>query len=86
MKNNTIEHKGYYGSVDYSAEDDILFGSVIDVRGLISYEGKSIDELKADFEEAVDNYLEMFDKAMAEYRADPVTYSLDDVEKALGLK
>ena len=30
--------------------------------------------------------LEMFDKAMAEYKANPVTYSLDDVEKELGLK
>ena len=59
VKNNTIEYKGYYGSVDYSAEDDILFGSVIGVRGLISYEGKSIDELKENFKEAVDSYLEM---------------------------
>ena len=30
--------------------------------------------------------LEMFYKAMAEYKANPVTYSLDDVEKELGLK
>lgn len=30
--------------------------------------------------------LEIFDKAMAEYKANPVTYSLDDVEKELGLK
>ena len=30
--------------------------------------------------------LEMFDKALAEYKADPITYSLDDVEKELGLK
>ena len=30
--------------------------------------------------------LEMFDKAMAEYKADPVTYSIDEVEKELGLK
>lgn len=29
--------------------------------------------------------LEMFDKAMAEYKNNPVTYSLDDVEKELGL-
>ena len=59
MKNNIIEYKGYYGSVDYSAEDNILFGSVIGVRGLISYEGNSIDELRTNFEEAVDAYLEM---------------------------
>ena len=30
--------------------------------------------------------LEMFDKAMAEYKESPITYSLDDVEKELGLK
>ncbi len=30
--------------------------------------------------------LEMFDKAMEEYRNNPVTYSLDYVEKELGLR
>ena len=30
--------------------------------------------------------LEIFDKAMAEYKNDPVSYSLDDVERELGLR
>ena len=30
--------------------------------------------------------LETFDKAMAEYKANPVTYSLDEVETELGLR
>lgn len=30
--------------------------------------------------------LEMFDKAMKEYKNNPVTYSLNDVEKELGLQ
>lgn len=30
--------------------------------------------------------LEMFDKAMEEYKNNPVTYSLSDVEKELGLQ
>ena len=30
--------------------------------------------------------LEMFNKALEEYKNDPVTYSLDEVEKELGLK
>ena len=30
--------------------------------------------------------LEMFDKAVAEYKNNPVTYSLDDVERELGLQ
>ena len=29
--------------------------------------------------------LEMFDKSMAEYKNNPVTYSLDEAEKELGL-
>ena len=30
--------------------------------------------------------LEIFDKAMAEYKNNPKTYSLDDVEKEIGLQ
>ena len=30
--------------------------------------------------------LEVFDKAMAEYKNNPVTYSLDEVERELGLQ
>lgn len=30
--------------------------------------------------------LEMFDKAISEYKNNPVTYSLDDVERELGLQ
>ena len=30
--------------------------------------------------------LEMFDKAMSEYKANPATYSLEQVEKELGLQ
>lgn len=29
--------------------------------------------------------LQLYDKVMAEHHADPVTYSLDDVERELGL-
>ena len=58
MKNN-LEYKGYIGSVEYSANDDILFGKVIGINGLISYEGDSIQSLKQDFEKAVDDYLDM---------------------------
>ena len=57
MMGNYIEHKGYFGTVEYSAEDNILYGQVVGIRGLISYEGNSIDELKADFAEAIDDYL-----------------------------
>ena len=57
--NNIMTYKGYTGSVEYSDIDKILFGRVIGVRSLISYQGSSVEELRADFEEAVDDYLDM---------------------------
>jgi hypothetical protein len=35
--NNTIEYKGYIGSVEFSAEDQVFYGKVQGIRSLISY-------------------------------------------------
>ena len=53
-----MKYKGYTGSVEYSPEDECLFGQVQGLHGtLISYEGDSVDEIRKDFEGAVDDYL-----------------------------
>ena len=57
MMDNTLKYKGYHGSVEYSAEDNILYGKVMGVRGLISYEGEDLSTLKVCFMESVDEYL-----------------------------
>ena len=38
---NTLEYKGYVGSLEFSEEDSLLFGKVLGIRSLISYEGES---------------------------------------------
>ena len=54
-----LKYKGYTGSVEFSEEDDCLFGKVQGLHGtLISYEGDTVEEIRADFEGAVDDYLE----------------------------
>ncbi len=55
--NNTMEYKGYIGSVEFSENDNVLFGKVQGIRSLISYEGTTVSELVADFHGAVDEYL-----------------------------
>ena len=57
--NNTIEYKGYVGSVEFSEEDALFFGKVMGIRALISYEGENAHELIEDFHGAVDDYLQM---------------------------
>jgi len=54
---NMMEYKGYLGSIEYSKEDDCLYGKVQGIRGLISYEGESLKELKESFHYMVDDYL-----------------------------
>ena len=56
--NNTIEYKGYLGSVEFSEEDGLFYGKVMGIRSLISYEGETSKELLEDFHGAVDDYLE----------------------------
>ena len=53
-----LEYKGYKGSVEYSKEDDCLFGKVQGLsKVLISYEGQTLDELRKDFEDGIESYL-----------------------------
>ena len=54
-----LEYKDYKGSVEYSKEDNCLFGKVQGLsKDLIAYEGQTLDELRKDFEDGVDSYLE----------------------------
>jgi predicted HicB family RNase H-like nuclease len=57
-----MTHKGYYGSVCYNDEDRIFYGKVEFIRALVSYEGTDVRSLRAAFEEAVDDYLEICGK------------------------
>jgi predicted HicB family RNase H-like nuclease len=54
-----LEYKGYFGSVHYNDEDGVFYGKVEFIRSLISYEGHDVPSLKASFQEAVDDYLEV---------------------------
>jgi len=55
----TLKYKGYSGTVEYSEEDNCLFGKAIGMnKNSITYEGNTIEELKADFEAGIDLYLE----------------------------
>ena len=56
---NKLEYKGYYGSIEYSKDDDCLFGKVLGMpNNLISYEGNTATELYTDFKDAIDTYLD----------------------------
>ena len=54
---NLLSYRHYNGTVEYSKEDGCLFGKVIGIKSLLSYEGNSVKELEQDFQEVIDAYL-----------------------------
>jgi len=58
MKNNLMEYNGYYAKIEYSDEDGCFFGKLMDIDDLVLFEGETVEELKKDFKEAVDYYIE----------------------------
>ncbi|MBD8593842.1 MULTISPECIES: type II toxin-antitoxin system HicB family antitoxin [unclassified Pseudomonas] len=56
--NQLLQHRGYFGSIEASPEDDCLYGKAQFIRALISYEGQTVAQLIAAFRAAVDDYLE----------------------------
>ena len=54
---NTMTYKGYIGSVSFSEKDNVFFGKIEGINGLVNFEGESVKDLTEAFHEAVDDYL-----------------------------
>ena len=55
---NTLNYKGFIGSVSYSDEDQVLFGKIEGINDLITYESTEVSDLIKQFKIAVDEYIE----------------------------
>jgi predicted HicB family RNase H-like nuclease len=53
-----LTYRGFIGSVHFSAEDDVFFGKVEGINDLITFEGKSVEELKNAFHYVIDAHIE----------------------------
>ena len=59
-----LEYKGYFGNIEYSKEDNCLFGKVLGLNkeNCITYEGVTADELYNDFKDGIEHYLDYCQK------------------------
>ena len=53
-----MEYRGYIGKVEYDEDAEVFHGEVINLRDVITYEGKTVEELKKAFTASVDDYLD----------------------------
>ena len=54
-----LKHKGYVGVVEYDAHGKIFTGEVIKLRDVITFQGRTPEELEQSFRDSIDCYLEM---------------------------
>ena len=52
-----LSYKNYNGTVEYSKEERCLYGKVVGIKSLLSYEGSSVKELEEAFQTVIDEYI-----------------------------
>jgi predicted HicB family RNase H-like nuclease len=53
-----MKYKGYTGVVEFDEESSVLFGRVVGLRDVITFQGDSVAEVIQAFHDSVDDYLE----------------------------
>jgi len=59
MSKQILEHNGFQGSVECSLENDILYGKILHIEDMVTFEADTPQGLRQSFIEAVDDYIEM---------------------------
>lgn len=54
-----LHYKGYTGTVDLDPEAGVFHGKVLDLRDVVTFEGRSVEEVEHAFRDSVDDYLDM---------------------------
>jgi len=52
-----MEYKGYVGIVEYDGKAKIFHGEVVNTRDVITFQGKTVDEIEKAFQESIDDYI-----------------------------
>lgn len=60
---STMTYKGYAARIEYSDEDACFIGHIAGIRDVVGFHAESVQELRAAFKQAVDDYLATCEKS-----------------------
>jgi predicted HicB family RNase H-like nuclease len=58
-----IEYKGYQGVFDFDPSLDVFHGRVVGLQDVVTFQGRSLDELRQEMAESVEDYIELCEEA-----------------------
>lgn len=53
-----LTYKGYTGRVEYDDESGLLHGEVLDLRDVVTFQSKSVEEIQQSFRDSIEDYLD----------------------------
>lgn len=53
-----MEYKGYIGTVEFDEKAEIFHGEVVNLKDVITFQSDSVEGLKREFHESIEDYLE----------------------------
>ena len=56
---NVLNYKGYQGRFEYDPEEEIFHGEVMHMADVVTFQGRSVEELKQALEDSIEDYLEL---------------------------
>jgi predicted HicB family RNase H-like nuclease len=57
--NNMLKYKNYSGVIEYDEQGKIFTGEVVGLRSVITFQGRTPEELETSFRDSIDLYLQM---------------------------
>ena len=82
-----IEYKGYTGVFDFDPSIDAFHGRVVGLQDVVTFEGRSVDDLRAAMEDSVEDYLELCQEAGKEaerpYRGEFLVRTTPEVHRVV---
>ena len=54
-----LTYKGYQGRFEYDREADIFHGDVLHIADVVTFQGRSLDELKTALADSVEDYFDL---------------------------
>lgn len=61
-----MKYKDYTGNLEYDEEAKIFHGDVLGIKDVITFQGKSVNEMDQAFKDSVDDYLAVCKKRKEE--------------------
>lgn len=78
---NRMEYKGHTAEIEYSAEDRVLVGRVLDIRDVIVFHADNVEDIEKEFHGMIDFYLEQCAKDAIKPRRPPVAVGGTGISK-----